>query len=182
MTTTMTGLGALEAKLDSLTAQVAMLTDLAAEQAVRRRQWDDLLGDASPLGRDVLAVVLERLDELDRRGYFTFARNGLGVLDEVVTSFTEDDMRQLGENVVLILETVKEVTQPEVMLMLRRTMHTVRENDDLGGDVSLLRLLRQMRDPDVKRGLARLLAVLRSMGEVPAGLVEERPTPTPKEG
>lgn len=142
----------------------------------------DLARTGGPLTGPVLDRMTELLAELEQRGYISFARSAAGVVDNVVTAFAPEDVEALGDNIVLILNTVKEMTQPEVMLMLRRTMHTVRENDDLGGDVSLLRLLRQMRDPDVKRGLARLLAVLRSMGEVPAGLVEERPTPTPKEG
>ena len=33
----------------------------------------------------------------------------------MVTSFGEDDVAALGDNVVLILNTLKEMTQPEVM-------------------------------------------------------------------
>jgi hypothetical protein len=100
-----------------------------------------------------------------RKGYFAFARAGAGIADRVVTSFTEEDVEALGENIVLILNTVKEMTQPEVMGMLRRTIHTVQDQDDTGEPPSMFALLKEMRDPQVRRGLARMLAALRSMGE-----------------
>ena len=37
----------------------------------------------------------------EERGYFEFAKAGLGVVDRVVTNFTEEDVEQLGDNVVL---------------------------------------------------------------------------------
>jgi uncharacterized protein YjgD (DUF1641 family) len=178
MTATMLDLDtgrALEAKLDALAADVAALTAATREQAERRRGFEELFDDVAPLGIDVFAALVARLAQLEQRGYFEFARSGAGVLDEVVTSFTEADVRQLGENIVLILDTIKEMTQPEVMLMLRRTVHTVRAEGD--GDVSMFKLMRQFRDPAVKRGLARLLAMLRSMGAEPAALIEREETP-----
>jgi uncharacterized protein YjgD (DUF1641 family) len=80
-----------------------------------------------------------------------------------VTSFSEDDVNQLGDNVVLILETVKEMTQPEVMELLQRTAQSLEE--EITQTPSTLALLRQMRDPEVKRGLARMLQVLRSFSD-----------------
>ena len=37
------------------------------------------------------------------------------IADRVVTEFTEEDVKALGDNVVTILNAVKEMTQPEVM-------------------------------------------------------------------
>ena len=41
------------------------------------------------------------------------------IADNVVTSFTEEDVRKLGDNAVLILKTVKDLTQPEIMGLVR---------------------------------------------------------------
>jgi uncharacterized protein YjgD (DUF1641 family) len=83
--------------------------------------------------------------------------------DRIVTSFTEEDVRQLGENIVLILQTVKEMTQPQIMTMLRQTAHVV--NDEEPVDTSLFGIVRQLNDPAVKRGLAKTLQVLKSVAE-----------------
>jgi uncharacterized protein YjgD (DUF1641 family) len=125
-----------------------------------------LMGAAAPLSGDVVAALTTRLAELDRKGYFEFARHSAGVLERVVTSFDEDDIDQLGDNVVLILQTVKEMTQPEVMHMLRRTATAVQSQQQAiangtEGTPSLWRLLRQMRDPEVRRGLSRAINMLR---------------------
>lgn len=171
-TTTVTAdrLDALEAKLDRLTEQLDVVarhaetldTLLAQVESAR-----ELVDDIVPMNTVFVESAIERLAELERRGYFSFAREGLAVVDRVVETYDEDDIRALGDNIVLILDTVKEMTQPEVMTMLRRTMHTVREEGD-PEDVSLFHLVRQFRDPAVKRGMGRLLAMLRSMGEAPA--------------
>ena len=70
---------------------------------------------------------------------------------------------------MLILQTVKEMTQPEIMQMMQRTVRIVREGDQ-PEKLSLFRLLREMRDPEVKLGMYRAIALLRGLGgEAEAG-------------
>jgi len=124
----------------------------------------DLTRELNPLSQDIFLLLMTRLDEMERKGYFTFLQGGMEIMDQVVTNFTEEDVRQLGENVVLILQTVKEMTQPEIMQLMSSTASVMRE-EDIPEDVSMLYLLRQMRDPAVKRGLAKTLNVLRTVSE-----------------
>ena len=125
----------------------------------------ELAGTLSELSGPALDAATSRLAEADRKGYFALARGAVGIVDQVVTSFTEEDVAALGDNIVLILNTVKDMTQPEVMGMLRRTIHTVQEQEEPVEPPSMFALLREMRDPQVRRGLGRMLAVLRTMGE-----------------
>ncbi len=133
------------------------------------RAGSALAAEIGTLAAPAADSLTARLQQLDERGYFTFARQGAGILDTIVTSFTEEDVRQLGDNVVLILQTVKQMTQPEIMGMLRRTAVTIAEAeaDGQAKAPSTLALLRQMRDPQVRRGLARALATLRALGAEP---------------
>jgi uncharacterized protein YjgD (DUF1641 family) len=124
----------------------------------------DLTRELSPLSQDMFLMLMTRLDEMERKGYFAFLQGGLDIMDQIVTNFTEEDVRQLGENVVLILETVKEMTQPEIMQLMSSTVGVMRE-EDIPEDVSMFYLLRQMRDPAVKRGLAKTLNVLRTVSD-----------------
>jgi uncharacterized protein YjgD (DUF1641 family) len=121
--------------------------------------WQDL----SPLSRDAFLTTMNRLNELEQKGYFVFLRGGLDMADRIVTSFSEEDVRQLGENIVLILQTVKEMTQPQIMTMLRHTAQVVKEEEPL--DTSLLGIVRQLNDPAVKKGLAKTLQVLKSVAD-----------------
>lgn len=123
----------------------------------------ELWHDVSPLTRDMIFASMARLNELEQKGYFVFAQRGFEIIDRIITSFSEEDVVQLGENIVLILQTVKEMTQPDVMRMLRHTASVAREDEAL--DTSLLGILRQLNDPAVKRGLAKTLNVLKSVAE-----------------
>jgi len=126
----------------------------------------ELVGDISPLTQDAFISLMNRLDEFERKGYFAFVQGGMQIIDNIVTSFSEEDVRQLGDNIVLILQTVKEMTQPEIMEMLRQTVQVAQEEDQ-EENISLLGILRQLNDPAVKRGLSRTLKVLKSVSNTP---------------
>jgi len=212
----------LNAKVDSLTVQVAFLAEEARMQQRRRQDWDelkndmtpvvaeaynlsvkqldevesyvqledifrlikrlarntrnldqlldqmesiaDLLREIGPLGDEVFLTILTRLDEMEQKGFFTFLQGGVEIMDQIVTNFSQDDVRQLGENIVMILQTVKEMTQPEIMQLLRSTAVVMRE-EDAPEEVSLMAIVRQMNDPAVRRGLFRTLNVLKTFSD-----------------
>ncbi len=124
----------------------------------------DLSREFGPISDGLFLSVMTRLDEMERKGYFAFLQGGMEIMDQIITNFSEEDVRQLGENIVLILETVKEMTQPEIMTLLSSSAHVMRE-DDVPEDVSMFAILRQLNDPAVRRGLVKTLNVLRTVSE-----------------
>ena len=120
--------------------------------------------DAGSLTQDAFLSLMNRLEEAEQKGYFTFMRGGMEIADRVVSSYSEEDVAQLGDNIVLILDTVKDLTQPEIMMLMRSTVETLSE-DDPPEDVSMLQILRQLNDPSVKRGLSKTLTVLGNVSE-----------------
>ena len=156
----------IEAKLDRLSDQLEAFARTSAALDELIGQVDtgrELISDIVPLTSGTMLSATERLAEMERRGYFTFARGGLDVIDRVVTSYDQDDIQALADNVVLMLDTIKEMTQPEVLGMLSRTVHAI--DDPAVEAPSLFRLAGQLRDPEVKKGLSRLMSMLRSMGQ-----------------
>ena len=131
----------------------------------------ELAGEVGDVGGAVFESLIERLDDMGRRGYFTFAAGLLQVVDRIVTSFGSEDLEQLGDNVVLILQTVKEMTQPEVMRMLQHTARIVRDGAE-PQKLSIFGLLRELRDPEVKLGLHRALALVRGLAGTDAAGIE----------
>ncbi len=121
--------------------------------------------DISPLTQQAFLTVMARLEEMERKGYFSFMQEGLAIIDRIVTEYSEEDVRQLGENIVLILNTVKEMTQPEIMRMLQDTAVAIRDDEYAEKDVSMFSILRQLNDPEVKRGLAKTLNVLKTVAD-----------------
>jgi uncharacterized protein YjgD (DUF1641 family) len=129
----------------------------------------DLFNTVMPLGDDAFGKAVDALEQMERKGYFVFAKGGLQVVDNVVTSFDGDDVRLLGENIVLILRTVKDITQPEVMNFVRNSVQVIDQEKDQPLDTSLIALWREMRDPNVRRGLALTLRILRTIGAQAGG-------------
>jgi uncharacterized protein YjgD (DUF1641 family) len=124
----------------------------------------DLLQTVGPLSDQAFGKAVDILQEAEHKGYFAFARGGMKIADNIVTSFTEKDVQALGDNVVLILNVVKEMTQPQIMSFVKNTVATVEAEAAKPVDTSLMALLRQMNDPAVRRGLALTLRVLRTVG------------------
>jgi uncharacterized protein YjgD (DUF1641 family) len=129
----------------------------------------DLLDTISPIADEAFGKAVDTLTDLEHKGYFTFARGGRHILDNVVTSFTEEDVNRLGDNVVLILNTVKDMTQPEIMNFVRNTLLVAEQEVEKPVDISYTGLLRQMRDPEVRRGLALTMRVLHVVGSQASG-------------
>jgi uncharacterized protein YjgD (DUF1641 family) len=136
--------------------------------------FSELFTDMMPLTEHAVDVATDRLVNLDEKGYFGFAKAGLHVVDRVVTGFSEEDVEALGDNVVLILETVKEMTQPEIMAVLYRMIEAVqRQQRQLDAEPdeppSLFSLMRRMRDPEIRKGLGRALNTLSAVSDVDMG-------------
>ena len=131
----------------------------------------DLAETIVPLSDAAFGRAVTELATLERKGYFTFAKGGWQIMDNIVTSFGEDDVRQLGNNVVLILRTIKEMTQPEVMNFARNMVSSIESESAAEVSISYRSLFGQMRDPNVRRGLALTMRVLHSLGQQmsPAG-------------
>jgi uncharacterized protein YjgD (DUF1641 family) len=158
------------ADADDRLARIEARLDLLLADAERRdaelEPLRDLAAEVGVLSVPAMASVTERVAAWDERGYLGFARSSARVVDRIVTSFDEDDVEALGDNVVLMLETLRDLTQPEILQLLRQTAGSVSHLDTPveGPPPSAFALLKQLRDPEVRRGLARMMELLRSVG------------------
>ena len=150
----------------------------------------DLLDDVGPLTSEAVTKILTTLEDFEQRGYFEFANAALGIADRVVTTYSKEDVEALGENVVQMLDIVKNLTQPEMLAVARRMLDAVQRQQaaaelEPADPPGLFALAGQMRDPEVRRGLARALntfkAVSASETEAVAN-IDAQQTPKSPEG
>lgn len=139
-------------------------THLLVDLLNRVENMAELFDDVVPIGNQAFNQTVEMLDRLERQGYFSFARASWRVAEQIVSEFSEEDVDALGDNIVLILNTIKEMTQPEIMNFVRNTLLIAEEEVEKTVDTSYLGLLRQMQDPAVRRGLALTMRVLHVVG------------------
>ncbi len=124
----------------------------------------ELMDTMMPLSDQAFGKAVDALQTMEQKGYFTFAQGGIQIADNIVTSFTADDVKKLGDNIVLILNVVKDMTQPEIMNFVRNTLLIAEKEIEQPVDTSPIALLKQMRDPNVRRGLALTMRVLSVVG------------------
>lgn len=138
-------------------------------------QVEGLMGltdEVEILGKQVVNYTAEQLDELERAGYFAFAQESWNILDRIVSEFSQDDVKALGENIVVILSTVRNMTQPEILAIANNAIDEFQKDPMVSEPVSLLQLLREMRNPEVRVGLARLLNIIKILAKTPADKVQ----------
>jgi len=128
----------------------------------------ELSEDMQILGKQIFNQGVLELDRLERQGYFTFAQEGWKIVERVVTEFSEEDVRALADNVVIILKTVRNMTQPEIMAIANQSVDAIREAPAENEKVSAFKLVKEMGSPQVRRGMSRMLNLLKVMGESPS--------------
>ena len=104
----------------------------------------DLAQTIGPLSDSIFEKATDVLQAADQKGYFALATGGAKAVDKVATSLTPEDLDRLADNLVVVLAAFKELDQP--------------------ADPGIRPLLKQMRDPEVQRGLAAVLRVMRAIG------------------
>lgn len=159
-------LAALHARFDALSAQMNLLVE-------RQRKTEEFLDEMSPILKAAVTSAATRLDGLEKKGYFAFGRELLGVGERVVEGFSPDDVRQLGGAVVSILETVRALTQPEV-LRVASDASEVLQNAEHAEPVGIFGMVRATSDRDVQRGMAVMLDLMRHVGRAAAIVNENR--------
>jgi uncharacterized protein YjgD (DUF1641 family) len=127
----------------------------------------DLLDEAGHLSKPLMATATATVADLERRGYFAFAQEGQRVMERVVTEFSPEDVRALGDNIVTILTTVRNMTQPDIMALANNAVDSLHAPEPSLEDATPWALMREVNDPQVRKGLARLLRMVKSFAEQP---------------
>jgi len=126
----------------------------------------DLMKDAGPMANEMIIDGTRKLHEMEQKGYFDFLRESGRIIDNIVTSYSVEDVRLLADNVVAILDTVKNLTQPE---MLRSVDNAVRifasiEMEEVP-QYSVFRLMREMSKPEMKKALGFFVTFMKNLSE-----------------
>ncbi len=128
--------------------------------------FTDLAKDAGPMVNEMIIDFTRKLHELENRGYFSFFKESGKVVDNIITHFTAEDISQLAENIVTILLTIKNFTQPEMLQGINNAVK-VFNSLEMGEipDYSFWRLLKEMRSPEMRRGMAFVIIFMKNIAK-----------------
>jgi uncharacterized protein YjgD (DUF1641 family) len=112
------------------------------------------------LGKQVFSEMVEQMDRMERMGYFNLAREGMKVTEKVVTELNRQGINEFGDG---IAELAVNITKPELILTANNAVNALGEQTE--ENVSLFALMREMFDPKVRKGLARMLNVVKAFSD-----------------
>ena len=125
---------------------------------------NDFIKDISPVIRQMGLDLIKKLHNLDQKGYFVFINELRNILDKIVSHFSADDLRLLAANIVTILETLKNLTQPDILKAANNGIEIYKNLDtDNIEEISLWKAFRIMNSKDGKRALGFIMTFLMNL-------------------
>jgi uncharacterized protein YjgD (DUF1641 family) len=124
----------------------------------------DLLKDLGPVAREVIIDVIKKLHELEQKGYFDFFREAGKIFDNIITYYSIEDVRLLADNIVTILDTIKNLTQPEMLQAMNNAVYIYQKLDiENIPEYSIWKAMRELRTPEMKKGVGFLITFLKNL-------------------
>jgi uncharacterized protein YjgD (DUF1641 family) len=127
---------------------------------------NDLLRDVRPIANEVLIDITKKMNEFEKKGYFDFIKASAEIIDNVVSHYTVEDVKMLADNVVVIMETVKGITQPDMLSAINNATAVFKNMEmDNVPEISLMKAMREMRSPEMKKGLGFIITFLKNLNK-----------------
>jgi len=125
---------------------------------------NDFVKDAGPIANEMIIDMTKRFHVFEEKGYFEFFAEFGNIMDNIVSHFGKDDVKMLADNIVVILETVKSITHPN---MLKSVDNAVKvygsmETENIP-EYSVWRMMREMNKPEMKRALGFMVTFLKNL-------------------
>jgi len=124
----------------------------------------DFMKDASPIINQVGLDTIAKLSEFEEKGYLDFFKELISISDNIVTHFSPKDVRDLANNIVSILETVKNLTQPDMMAAINNALMVFKSMDTENiPEYSIWKALRAMQTPEMKKSIGFMITFLQNL-------------------
>ena len=126
----------------------------------------DLAKDAAPIIHQMGLQGINQMHEFEQKGYFEFIREVGRIAENVMTHFSKEDVRLLADNIVTILETIKNLTQPEMLDAMNNavSIYNKIETRDIQ-EYSLWKAFKEMRTPEMRKGIGFMITFLKNIAE-----------------
>ncbi|MCB1120354.1 MAG: hypothetical protein KJT03_02295 [Verrucomicrobiae bacterium] len=127
---------------------------------------EDFITDATPLGKQVFNDAIAQLHEFQEKGYFDYVREAGKIVENVTANFSPEDVRLLSENVVSILLTVKNLTQPDMLKAVNNAAMIFKHLDPAEiEEYSLWRVIREVNSSEMRRAWGLFYTFLKNLSQ-----------------
>lgn len=124
----------------------------------------DFMKDASPIVNQVGLDAIAKFSEFEEKGYLDFIKELISISDNIVTHFSTEDVRDLADNVVPILEMVKNLTQPDMIGAINNALTVFKSMDTENiPEYSLWKAFKTMQTPEMKKSIGFMITFLKNL-------------------
>jgi uncharacterized protein YjgD (DUF1641 family) len=124
----------------------------------------DLMHDLGPVANEVIIDMIRKMHEFEQKGYFEFFTEITRAMDSIITHYSGEDVRLLADNIVTVMDTLKNITQPEMLQSMNNAVNVFQklELDDIP-EYSIWKAMKEMRSPEMKKGIGFMISFLKNL-------------------
>ena len=124
----------------------------------------DLMQDMGPVVREVIIDTIRKMAEMEKKGYFEFFTELTRAMDTVVEHYSGEDVKLLADNIVTIMDTLKNLTQPEMLLAMNNAVNVFQKLEvENIPEYSIWKAMKEMRSPEMKKGIGFMISFLKNL-------------------
>lgn len=125
---------------------------------------NDFMKDISPIVHQMGLDGIKLMHEFEQKGYFDFMRELLKMMDNIVVHFSKEDVKMLADNIVTILETVKNLTQPQMLKAINNGLVVYKSIEvDNVDEISLWKAMKEMNSKEMRKSLGFMITFLKNI-------------------
>lgn len=125
---------------------------------------NDLVKDLTPVLHQMGLDGIHMMNDFEQKGYVEFIKASIKIVDNVVAHFSVDDVKMLADNAVTILETVKSLTQPEMLKAINSGLVVYKSIDVRGvPEYSMFKAIKEMNSKEMRRGIGFMITFLKNI-------------------
>ena len=125
---------------------------------------NDLVKDVSPIIQQMGLDGIHMMHEFEEKGYFEYMKEAMKIFENITKHFSVDDVKMLADNSVTILETIKSLTQPEMLKAINSGLVVYKSIDVRGvPEYSLFKAMMAMNSKEMRRGIGFMITFLKNI-------------------
>ena len=125
---------------------------------------NDFIKDVTPIMHQVGLDGIKLMHEFEQKGYFDFMKASMEIMDNIVSHYGEEDVKHLADNIVTILETVKNLTQPQMLKAINNGLVVYRSLEVKQiPEYSIWKALKEMNSREMRKGIGFMITFLKNI-------------------
>ncbi len=126
----------------------------------------DLVEEIGPMANEAIIDFTKQLAIFEQKGYFAFIKDIFPIIDNIIAGLTPKDMKDLADNIMIIINTVKDITQPE---MLKSVDNAIKVYGNIETEnipsYSLWKFIKEINSPEMKKAMGFGITFLKNMSK-----------------